>query len=52
MGIARIKEYKEMNEKGKRGASMKKSKAGTKDKRSPDGLNYYDPNVIIMNTMC
>ena len=29
--------------------SMEKSKAGTKEKRSPDVLNYPNQNTIIIN---
>ena len=33
----------------KRGVSMERSKAGTKEKRSPDGLNYHNQDTIIIN---
>ena len=33
----------------KKDESMEKSKAGTKEKRSPDGLNYPNQNTIIIN---
>ena len=36
----------------KRGVSMERSKAGTKEKRRPDGLNYPNQNVIIINIIC
>ena len=32
--------------------SMDKSKAGTKEKESPDGLNYPTQNTIIINIIC
>ena len=32
--------------------SMEKNKAGTKEKRSPDGLNYPNENTIIINIIC
>ena len=35
----------------KRGVSMERSKAGTKEK-SPDGLNYPNQNAIIINIIC
>ena len=36
----------------KRGVSMEGSKAGTKEKRCPDGLNYPNQNTIIINMIC
>ena len=40
----------ETEEEGKkRGVSMERSKAGTKEKRSPDSRNYPDQNAIIIN---
>ena len=40
----------ETDEKGnKRGVSMERSKAGTKEKRSPNGQNYPYQNTIIIN---
>ena len=37
------------NEEGKkRGVGMERSKAGTKEKRSPDGLKYPNQNTIII----
>ena len=32
--------------------SMERSKAGTKEKGSPDGLHYPDQNAIIINIIC
>ena len=53
MGTARMKWDKETDEEGKkRGLSMERSKAGTKEKRSPDGLNYPIQNTIIINIIC
>ena len=50
MGTARMKYDKETDEGGKkRGASMEKSKAGTK--KSPDGLSHPKQNTIIINKM-
>ena len=44
---------KEVDEEGKkRGVSMERSKAGTKEKRSPDSLNYPNQNTIIINIIC
>ena len=41
MVSAWMKKDKETEEEGKkRGVSMERSKAGTKEKRSPDGLEY------------
>ena len=41
MGTARMNLDKETDEEGmKKDASMERSKTGTKEKRSPDGLNY------------
>ena len=52
MGTARMKEDKETYEEGKkRGASMERSKAGTKEK-SLDCLNYPNQNTIIINIIC
>ena len=31
---------------------MERSKAGTKGKRSPDGLNYPNQNTIMINIIC
>ena len=53
MGTARTKWDKETEEEGKkRGVSSERSTAGTKEKRSPDGLNYPNQNTIIMNIIC
>ena len=49
MGTARMKKDKETEEGKKRGESMEKSKAGTKEKRSPDGLNYPNQTTININ---
>ena len=50
MGTARMKQDKDTDEEGKkRGVSMDISKAGTKEKRSPDDLNYPNQNTIIIN---
>ena len=46
MGPQRMKEGK------KTGVSMERSKAGTKEKRSPDGLNNPNQNTIIININC
>ena len=41
---------KETDKEGKkRGVSIKKGKAGTKIKRSPDGLSHPNKNIIIIN---
>ena len=47
-------EIKETDEEGKkRGTSMERSKAGTKEKISPQGLNYPNQNtIIIINIIC
>ena len=34
------------------GVSMERSKAGTKEKRSPEGLNDSNQNTIIVNIIC
>ena len=53
MGTARMKYDKEIDKEGKkRGVGMERSKAGTKEKRSPDGLNYSNQNTIIINIIC
>ena len=31
---------------------MERSKVRTKEKRSPDGLNYPNQNTIIINIIC
>ena len=31
---------------------MERSKAGTKEKRIPDGLNYSNQNTVIINIIC
>ena len=31
---------------------MERSKAGTKEKISPDGVNYPNQNTIIINIIC
>ena len=31
---------------------MERSTAGTKEKRSPDGLTYQNQNTIIINIIC
>ena len=50
MGTTRMKKDNEtVEECKKRGVSMLRSKAGTKEKRSPDGLNYPNQNIIIIN---
>ena len=51
MGTARKKKGKETDEEGKqRGVSMERSKAGTKEKRSPDGLHCPNQNAIIISS--
>ena len=45
-----MKHDKETEEGKKSGVSMERSKAGTKGKRSPDGLNYPNQNTMIINT--
>ena len=46
-------EIKQTEEEGKeREVSMERSKAGTKEKRSPDGLNYPNQNTIIITIIC
>ena len=49
IGTSRIK-YNEVPEEGgkKREVSMERRKAGTKEKRSRDGLNYPNQNTIII----
>ena len=50
MGTARMKLYKETDEEVKKtGVSMERSTASTKEKRSPDGLNYPNQNTKIIN---
>ena len=45
-----MKSDDETDEEGKkRGVSMERSKAGTKEKRSPDGLSLPTQNTIIIN---
>ena len=52
MGTTRIK-YEVTEEEGKkREVSMERSKSGTKEKRSPDVLNYPNQNTIIINIIC
>ena len=46
MGTARMKEDKVTEERGKREVSKDRSKAGTKEKISPAGLNYPNQNTI------
>ena len=49
MGTARMKEDNETDEDGKkRGVSMEKSKAGTKE-RSPNSLSLPNQNTILIN---
>ena len=36
----------------KREVSMERSKVDTKEKRSPDGLDYHNQNTIIINIIC
>ena len=31
---------------------MERSKAGTKEKSSPDGINYPNQNTIMINIIC
>ena len=31
---------------------MERSKAGKKEKRNPDGLNYFNQNIKIINIIC
>ena len=31
---------------------MERSKVGTKEKRTPDGVNYRFQNTIIINLVC
>ena len=50
IGTGRIK-HDEVIEECKREMSMERSKAGKKGKRSPDGLNYPNRNIII-NKIC
>ena len=53
MGTTKMKYDKETHEEGKnRGLSMERSKAGTKEKRSPNGQNYPNQNKIIINVSC
>ena len=53
MGTAGMKEDKVTEEEGrKREVSMQKSKPGTKEKRSPDGIINPNQNTIITNQIC
>ena len=53
MRTARIKIDNERGEEDKtREVSIERSIAGTREKRSPDGLNYPYQNTIITNIMC
>ena len=53
MGTARMKYDKETDEEGKkRGVSVERSKAGTKEKRCPDGLTLPIQNTAIINMIC
>ena len=45
-------EIRHTEEGKKRGVSTERSKAGTKEKRSPGGLNYPNKNTIIINIIC
>ena len=48
-----MKQHKETDEESKkRGVSMDRSKAGTKEKRSPDGLNYPNQNTMKISIIC
>ena len=48
MVTARMNLDKETDEEGKkRGVNMERSKAGTKEKRSPDGVIYPNHNTIM-----
>ena len=50
MGTARMKET---DEEGKKmGVNTKRSKAGTKEKRSSDGRHYPNKNTIIIYIIC
>ena len=50
MGTARIKyDEKTEEEDKKREVNMERSKAGMKEKRRPDSLNYLNQNTIIIN---
>ena len=52
MGTAGMKQDKKTDEGGKkRGLNMEKSKAGTKNKRCPDGLSHPNRNTKIINKM-
>ena len=48
MGTARMKYDKEFM----RDLIMERSKVGTKEKRSPDGLSLPNQNTIIINIKC
>ena len=37
---------------GKRGMSMERSRAGMKEKGSPNGLNCPNQNTILINIIC
>ena len=54
METARKKQDKETDEEGKkRGVSMERRKAGTKENISPDSPNYPNQNIIIIiNIIC
>ena len=47
MGTARMKKD---NKQG--GVRMERSKVSTKEKRSPDGINYHYQNKVIINIDC
>ena len=53
VGTARMKKDKETDEEGKkRDASMERSKASRKEKRSLADLNYPIQNTTIRNEIC
>ena len=51
MGTARMKQDKVTEEEGEKTEVSIQSKAGTKEKRSADGLNYHNQNTLIINNL-
>ena len=52
VGTAKIKYDQVIEEGKKREMSMEISKEDTKEKKSPDGLNYPNQNTKIINIIC
>ena len=51
MGTAKMKK-RQGNRRLEKDVSIEKSKVGTKEKRSPELLNYPNQNTIIINIIC